>query len=179
MASVKELDDKCKKAVEHFRKELSKVRGGRATAALLDNVQVEYYGSSVPLIQMGLINTPEPRQITVQVYDASAVEAVEKAIRQSDLGLNPSRDGGLIRINIPPLTNERRTQFSKMVHKLAEEARISIRNLRREANDFLKKNEKSEDLVRKGQDDIQKIIDKFIVEIDAAASAKEKEIAEV
>lgn len=163
--------------------ELGRFRTGRAHAALLEGVQVEYYGSRVPLIQMGLINAPEPRLLTVQVYDAGAVENVDKAIRQADLGLNPSRDGNLIRIAIPPLNEERRKESVKTLHKLAEENKVTLRNHRREQMDELKQQEKdkelSQDEFRRASDEVQKINDKYIAEIDQMLQAKEKEILEV
>lgn len=180
--SAKELEAQCKATVEHFRKELHKTRTGRAQSGLLDTIHVDYYGSSVPLIQLGLINTPEPRVITVQVYDAAAVEAVDKAIRQANIGLNPQREGALLRMMIPALTEERRKEIVKGLHKMAEESRVGIRSHRRESIDGLKKREKakeiSEDDVRRQQDEIQKVTDKFIAEIDVLLTAKEKELVD-
>lgn len=179
---AKELEAQCKASVEHFRKELQKTRTGRAQSGLLDTIHVDYYGSSVPLIQLGLINTPEPRVITVQVYDAAAVEAVDKAIRQANIGLNPQREGALLRMMIPALTEERRKEIVKGLHKMAEESRVGIRSHRRESIDILKKREKakeiSEDDVRRQQDEIQKVTDKFIAEIDVLLAAKEKELVD-
>lgn len=178
-----ELVEKSGSSVEHFKRELGRLRTGRASASLLEGVVVDYYGSSVPLKQLGLVNAPEPRMLSIQVYDAGATESVEKAIRQSDLGLNPSRDGNLIRVSIPVLTEERRKDMVKALHKMAEEAKISIRNHRRETIDELKKKEKtkeiSEDDLRKGQDEVQKITDRYTSEVDQLAQAKEKEMMEV
>jgi ribosome recycling factor len=178
-----QLQGHCQKTVEHFKRDLSKMRSGRAQTGLVENVMVDYYGTSVPLIQLGMINTPEPRLLTIQVYDANAVASVEKAIMQSDLGLNPSRDGNLIRLLIPALTDERRKELVKKLHKLAEEARVSMRNHRRDAIDLLKKQEKdkeiTEDQLHRGQTEIQKITDKFISEIDSLLEVKEKEMLEV
>lgn len=183
MTRFKDLESKCKGTIEHFKKELGKMRTGRASSGLLEGITVEYYGSQVPLIQLGMINTPEPRLITIQVFDGSAVDAVEKAIKQSELGLNPSRDGSLIRLNIPPLNEERRKELIKKLHKVGEENRVTVRGHRRDAIDVLKKQEKakeiSEDDVRRGQDEIQKITDRYIAEVDAALQAKEKEMLEV
>ena len=180
---TKKLIDHCQKGVAHFKAELGKIRGGRASASLIESIKVDYYGSIVPLKQMGNINSPEPRQLTVQVYDASAVELVEKAIRTSDLGLNPSRDGNLIRINIPSLTEERRRDLTKALHKMAEESRVAIRNHRRDANEELKKKkaskEVSEDDVKRIQEEVQKATDKYIAEIDQLLAHKEKEMLEV
>ena len=179
---AKELESQGKATVEHFRKELQKARTGRAQSSLLDAIHVDYYGSSVPLIQLGLINTPESRVITVQVYDAAAVEAVDKAIRQANIGLNPQREGSILRMNIPALTEERRKDIIKGLHKLAEESRVGIRSHRREAIDNIKKREKakefSEDEVRRLQDEIQKVTDKQIAEIDTLLVAKERELTE-
>ena len=177
------LEAQCKKTAEHFKKELGRVRTGRANTSLLDGLHVEYYGSSVPLIQLGMVNAPEPRQLTIQVYDSNACEAIEKAIQQADLGVYPSRDGSTIRINFPATTEERRKEFVKTLHKSAEDERIVMRNHRRDAIDVLKKDEKakkiSADDLRKGQEEIQKITDRFIKEIDTMVAAKEKEIMEV
>lgn len=177
------IEDSCKKTIEHFKKDLSKLRTGRASASILEGIHVDYYGTSVPLIQLGLINTPEPRLITIQVYDPGAVDGVEKAIQQSDLGLSPGRDGSLIRLNIPSLTEERRKELVKKLHKMAEECRVTLRSHRRDAIDGLKKKEKdkaiSEDEVHKGQEEVQKIIDRHAKEVDLAAAQKEKEIMEV
>ena len=173
----------CAKTLEHYKKELSRLRSGRATPSLLEGVNVEYYGSHVSLKQLGMVSAPEPRMLTIQVYDAGAVEAIEKAIQQADLGLNPSRDGSLIRVIIPALNEERRKDLIKKVNKMAEETRVALRNLRRDEVEAVKKQLKnkeiSEDDSRRSQDEIQKIVDKFIVDVDAAAAGKEKELMEV
>lgn len=173
----------CAKTLDHYKKELSRLRSGRATPSLLEGLHVEYYGSSVPLQQLGMVSAPEPRMLTIQVYDAGAVESIEKAIQQSDLGLNPSRDGSLIRVIIPALNEERRRDLIKKVHKMAEETRVALRNLRRDEVEGVKKKvknkEMSEDDSRRAQDEIQKIVDKFIADTDSAAAAKEKEMMEV
>jgi ribosome recycling factor len=178
-----ELDQNCKKAVDHFKKDLTKLRSGRATPALLEGIMVDYYGALVPLIQMGLINAPEPRLLTVQVYDGSAVEAVEKAIMQANLGFNPLKEGSLLRINIPPLNEERRKQLIKKLHEMAEDAKVAIRGVRRGAMDSVKEQEKkktiSEDQSRKDQEALQKIIDRSIGEIDTLCAVKEKEMMEI
>ena len=183
MAGHAELEDKCKKTLEHMKKDLSRMRTGRAHTSLLEGITVDYYGSQVPLMQMGMINAPEPRLITVQVYDAGAVEAVEKAIQTSELGLNPARDGGLLRINIPPLTEERRKDLVKKMHKTAEENRVTLRTHRRDAIDALKKQEKdkkiSADDLKRGETEVQKIVDKYTKDIDTVLQAKEKEMMEV
>ena len=180
---MKTLKDECDKTIEHFKKEMGRMRTGRANTALLEGINVDYYGSSVPLTQLGLVNAPEPRLVTVQVYDQGAVESVEKAILQSDLGLNPARDGNLIRINIPALTEERRKDLIKKLHKEAEDTRISLRNHRRDANDIYKKKvkdkEMSEDDSRRGQDEVQKVTDTYSKQVDSLLQAKESEMMEV
>lgn len=178
-----EFEQKCKSSIEHYKNDLNKLRTGRAQSSMLDVVFVDYYGSSVQLKTLGMINTPEPRMITVQVFDGSAVEACEKAIKYADLGLNPQRDGNLIRIPIPSLTEDRRKELIKKLHKMGEDAKVVIRNLRRDTIDQLKKQQKngevSEDDSRKGQEQIQKITDKYIAEVDVHLAAKEKEMMEV
>lgn len=178
--SYGDLSNKCKKTLEHFKKELGRVRTGRASASLLEGIMVDYYGSKVPLNQLGMVNAPEPRLIQVQVYDAGATEAVEKAIQASGLGLNPMRDGALVRINIPPLTAERRKEFVKGVHTLAESQRVAIRNNRRDANDAIKVDKTlSQDQSKRVMEEVQKICDAAIKEIDTLSAAKEKEILDV
>ena len=173
----------CGKAIEHYRKELARLRTGRAAPSLLENLTVEYYGSPVPMQQLGLVAAPEPRLLTIQVYDSAAVESVEKAIQQSDLGLNPSRDGALVRVAIPPLNEERRKELIKKVYKMGEETKIALRNLRRDEIELVKKQVKdkelSEDDARRLQDEIQKIVDSYVADVDSAASVKEKEMMEV
>jgi len=173
----------CAKALEHYKKELSRLRSGRATPSLLEGLMVQYYGSSVSLQQLGMVSAPEPRMLTIQVYDGGAVESIEKAIQQSDLGLNPSRDGSLIRVIIPALNEERRKELIKKVHKMAEETRVALRNLRRDEVEGVKKKvknkEMSEDDSRRAQEEIQKIVDKFTSDVDSVAAAKEKEMMEV
>lgn len=183
MVNTAELKDKCEKTVEQFKKELGKMRSGRASASLIEGLKVDYYGSPVPLQQLGSISVPEPRMLTVQVFDASAADGIEKAILQSDLGLNPSRDGNLIRITVPALTEERRKQVIKQLHKEAEDFRVTVRNHRREAIDLLKKQQKnkeiSEDDLRKAQESVQKVTDQHVAEIDKLLEEKEKEMMEV
>lgn len=178
-----DFEQKGKATVDHFKQDIGKLRTGRASASMLDVVHVDYYGSSTQLKQLAMINAPEPRLIVVQVYDASATEAVEKAIKQADLGFNPSRDGNLIRINVPTLTEERRKDLIKKLHKMGEDAKVAVRGHRRDAVDLLKKQQKdgkvSEDDSRKGQDTIQKMTDKLIAEIDQQIVLKEKEMMEV
>lgn len=176
-------EDKMKKALEVLRKEYGSLRAGRATPALLDKITVDYYGTPTPLNQVGNISVPEPRQLIIQPWERTLLGAIEKAILKSDLGLTPNNDGSVIRLNIPQLTQQRRSELVKVVHKKAEDDRVAIRNLRRDANEAVKKLEKdkviSEDEVKKAQDDIQKLTDKYIKEIDHVMAAKEKEIMEV
>ena len=179
----KELEQGCKTALEHLKKEIARLRTGRAHTSLLDGLNVDYYGTSVPLIQLGLINAPESRLITIQVYDSNAAESIEKAIRQADLGLNPARDGNLIRISIPALTEDRRKEMVKKLHKLAEESKVAIRNHRRETIDVLKQQEKDKEIsaddLRRGQEEVQKVTDKHTAEVDNMVALKEKEMLEV
>jgi ribosome recycling factor len=170
-------------AVEDARKKLTTVRTGRASVSLLDNVTVEYYGTEMPLNQVATIHAPEPTMVTVQPFDPTQLANIEKAIRSSELGLNPSNDGKLIRVPIPPLTEERRRQMVKVVHEIAEEHRTAIRNVRRDANDHLKKMLKektvSEDAEKDGLDQIQKLTDQHIAKINELSEHKEKEVMTV
>ncbi len=182
-AIVNDLDSRMQKAVENTRVEFTRIRTGKASPALLDTVRVEYYGNTVPLNQVGTINTPEPRLITVQPWEKQLIPEIEQAILKADLGLNPVNDGTIIRLPIPQLTEERRKDFARLCHKLAEEGRIAIRNVRRDANDKLKKIEKehdiSEDQLHTAMDDIQKTTDTYIKNIDELLKHKESEIMEV
>lgn len=176
-------EERMQKALDALRKELAALRAGRATPALLDKITVDYYGTPTPVNQVANIAVPEPRMITIQPWEKTMVGPIEKAIMKSDLGLTPNSDGTVIRLSIPQLTQQRRTELVKMVHKKAEESRVAIRNLRRDANDAIKKLEKdklvSEDETKKAQDDVQKLTDKYIKEVDRIMAAKEKEIMEV
>lgn len=182
-AEYPELKAECEKTVEHLRKDLGRLRSGRASPSLLEGIVVDYYGSTVPLIQLGMVSAPEPRLVTVQIYDQNAVEAVEKAIQHADLGLNPSRDGNLIRINIPALNEDRRKDLSKKVRSMGEDAKVSVRNHRRTQIDEFRKKEKSKEIsqddLRRHEEQIQKIVDTFISQIDKLSETKEKEILEV
>ncbi|MCZ8520022.1 MULTISPECIES: ribosome recycling factor [Paenibacillus] len=178
----KNAEDRMEKAIGSLKKELASLRAGRATPALLDRIQVEYYGAMTPVNQLANINTPDSRTLMIQPWDKGSVAAIEKAIMKSDLGLTPSNDGSSIRIVIPALTEERRADLVKMTRKAGEEAKVAIRNIRRDANDDIKKLEKngiSEDESRGHQEDIQKMTDKHIAEVDKVLVAKEKEIMEV
>lgn len=178
-----DAESRMEKAVENTRSELAKIRTGKASPALLDAIRVPYYGSSVPLKQVASVNTPEPRLITIQPWEKNLIGEIERAILKSDLGLNPVNDGHLIRLPIPQLTEERRKDLVRVCHKLAEEGRIAVRNIRRDANDALKKLEKnheiSEDQYHTAVDEIQELTDKHIQSIDDLLKAKEKEVMEV
>jgi ribosome recycling factor len=175
--------DRMSRTVDSLKKDFASIRTGRASLALLDGLMVNYYDTLTPLQQLASLSIPESRQIAVQPWDQKIIPDVEKAILKSDLGLTPMNDGKVIRINIPPLTEERRKQLVKTVRKKAEEAKVSIRNIRRDVNDELRKLEKekhiSEDVVKKSQDEIQKLTDSFIAKVDEVLSNKEKEIMEV
>ncbi len=170
------------KTITSLNKELNRVRTGRANLSLLDGIRVDYYGTLTPLNQMASLSVPESRLITIQPWDATVIKEIEKAILKSDLGLTPSNDGKIIRIAIPPLTEERRKQLAKSVHKTCEDHKVGIRNLRRDANEMLKGLKKdadiSEDDAFRGQDQVQKITDEFIAQIDTIYKDKEKEILE-
>jgi ribosome recycling factor len=174
---------KMEKAVQVLKRDLLTLRAGRANPALLDKVMVDYYGSLTPVNQLANISTPDPRTLFIQPWDKSAVAQIEKSILKSELGLTPNNDGAAIRISIPPLTEERRADLVKVARKTGEEAKVAVRNIRRDANDELKKLEKSgevnEDTSRRGQDEIQKVTDQFIKEIDKVVADKEKEIMEI
>ena len=180
---IKETRPRMETVIEDFKRKLATVRTGRAAVSLLDNVMVDYYGTMTPLNQMASVHAPEPQMLTVQLWDLSQLAAVEKAIRTADLGLNPSNDGKLVRIPIPPLTEERRKQLAKQVHEIAEDHRTAVRNIRRDGNDRLKKMLKdktiSEDSERDGLEEIQKLTNTFITKIDELSKTKETEITSV
>lgn len=178
----KHAEERMEKAIQALRRDLSTLRAGRATPSLLDRIQVDYYGSPTPINQLANINTPDSRTLLIQPWDKSSLSEIERAIQKSDLGLTPANDGLSIRLTIPALTEERRIELVKMTKKFGEEAKVAIRNIRRDANDDIKKLEKtdiSEDESRRHQEDIQKTTDKFIAEVDKVLAAKEKEIMEV
>lgn len=178
-----QTEEKMNKTIENIRFELNKFRTGKASATILDGVKVNYYGSIVPLKQAANISVPEARLITIQPWDKSMINEIEKAILKSDLGLTPMNDGNIIRLPIPQLTEERRLNLVKQAKRLGEEGKISIRNSRREANENIKKAEKnhdiSEDDSHRAQDDIQKLTDEYISKIDEILKKKEKEIMEI
>jgi ribosome recycling factor len=177
---IKDSRTAMEKSLESSKRELSSIRTGKASTSLLDTVRVEVYGQSMPLNQVASVSTPEPRLLTVTPWDKGQVQAIEKALRDSDLGLNPQSQGGTIRVPLPALNEERRKELVKVVHKLAEEARIGIRHARTEGRDKLKKLDRtSEDDVKHAEKDLQKLHDDFIAKIDELLKAKEAEIMEV
>lgn len=178
----KNAEERMEKAVSALKRELATLRAGRASAALLDRIQVEYYGALTPVNQLANITTPDPRTLIIQPWDKSSMAEIERAIMKSDLGLTPANDGTIIRLTVPALTEERRIELVKQTKKYGEEAKVAVRNIRRDANDDIKKLEKSdisEDESRRHQDDIQKSTDKYVAEVDKVLAAKEKEIMEV
>jgi ribosome recycling factor len=180
---IKHSEEKMLQVIDATKKGFAAVRTGRATTALLDRVHVDYYGTPTPINQMANISIPESRTLLIQPWDKTTLTTIEKAIQKSDLGLVPNNDGSQIRINIPQLTEERRKELVKLVKKEAEEKKIAVRNIRRDSNETIKAKEKAkgitEDEAKKGQDDIQKLTDKYITEIDRLLAVKEKEIMEV
>ena len=180
---VKETRPRMETVIDDFRRRLGSIRTGRAAVSLLDTVMVDYYGTMTPLTQMASVHAPEPQMLTVQPWDQTQIGAVEKAIRAADLGLNPSNDGKLVRIPIPPLTEDRRKQLAKQVHDVAEDHRTAVRNVRRDANDRLKRMLKdktiSEDAERDALLEIQKLTDTHINRIDELSKSKEQEIMSV
>jgi ribosome recycling factor len=182
-ADLNELRRRMTGAFDVYKKELTGLRTGRASVSLLEPVQVEAYGNHMPLSQLGTVNAPEPRMLTVQVWDKGMVKAVEKAIRDANIGVNPIAEGQLIRVPIPPLTEDRRKELVKLGHKFAEHARVSIRNVRRDGMEALKQLEKdhkiNEDEHRKRSGEIQKLTDEFVKKVDDTLAAKEKDIMHV
>jgi ribosome recycling factor len=180
---LKNAEDRMKKAVEVVRDELVKVRTGKATTALLDGIKVEYYGSIVPLAQVANISTPDVHTVTVQAWEKNMLGVIDKAILSANLGLNPVNDGSILRVPIPPLNEERRRELVKLIKKFGEDGKIAVRNVRRDAIEHLKKSEKlehfSEDERKRGEQESQKLTDKYIQEIDKLLVMKEKEIMEV
>ena len=176
-------EDKMQKSLDALKREYATLRAGRATPALLDKVMVEYYGTPTPVNQVAKVSVPEPRMIVIQPWEKTILHDIEKAIMKSDLGLNPNSDGNAIRLTIPQLTQERRQEIVKTVSKKAEDTKVAIRNLRRDGNDAIKKLEKSkeatEDEVKKGQEDMQKLADKYVKLVDTTKATKEKEVMEV
>ena len=180
---IKDAGERMHKGVDALRREYSTIRAGRANPSVLDKIMVDYYGAPTPINQLANISAPEPRMLVIQAWDRSVLPVIEKAIMKSDLGLNPSSDGTVIRLIIPQLTAERRLELVKKVKKEAEEARVAVRNVRRDVNDKLKRLEKdheaSEDEIKRAQEDVQKMTDKIIKEIEHVMETKESEITEV
>lgn len=176
------MKSKMEKAIQAYQKELNRLRTGRATPALLEGIRVDYYGTPTPIQQTASVTIPESRLITIQPWDKTLIEPIEKAIQKANLGLSPTNDGKVIRIAIPPLTEERRKELVKIVRKMAEECKITVRNIRREGNESLKKLERekklSEDDLHRASEEVQKITDAHIEQIDRILEAKQKEIME-
>jgi len=177
-----DMESSMEKAIGAYQKELSRLRTGRASPALLEGIRVDYYGTPTPINQTASINIPESRLIVIQPWDKGTIEAIQKAIQKANLGLSPSNDGTVIRISIPPLTEDRRKELGKLAKKMAEECKIAVRNIRREANDSLKKLEKdkkiSEDDHHRATEDVQKRTDEKVEQVDQIMEAKQKEILE-
>ena len=179
---IESTEENMQKAIDHLDRELGKIRAGKANPRMLDGVMVEYYGTMTPLQQVASINTPDPRTIAIQPWEKGMIQPIEKAIMNANLGLNPDNNGDIVRINVPPLTEERRQDLVKQVKKEGEEARISIRNARRETNDELKKLKKDglpEDMEKDAEDKVQKLTDKFTKKVEELLEKKEKDIMTV
>ena len=176
----RDLEEKMKRVIATVTREFAEIRGGRATPALVEHVTVDYYGAPTPLRQLAAITAPEPHLLVIQPWDAKAAPEIEKAIQKASLGISPVVEGKLVRLPIPPLTGERRTELTKVVHRMAEEGRVSVRTIRRDANEAVKKlkadKQVSEDESFKGQDHIQKLTDKYIEHINGLVKAKEQEL---
>jgi ribosome recycling factor len=183
MPTLKKAKERMEHALESLRREFGGVRTGKASPQLLDAIRVEAYGSRVPLNQVGTVSAPEPRLLTVQPWDRGLVKEIDRALRESDLGLNPSNDGQLIRIPIPALTEERRKEYARLLHKLAEEGRVAVRQARKDANDEVKARQKkeglSEDDVRREEKEVQKLTDQYIAKVEEMLKHKEAEVMEV
>ncbi len=183
MAKYPEIEAKMNKRVDSYHSELKTIRAGRANASVLDKITIDYYGTATPLNQIGSISSPEPRLLVVQPWDASILSEIEKAIQKSEIGISPQNDGKVIRLNFPPLTEERRKELVKQVKKYSEEAKVSVRNVRRDAIEDYKAKKKNgeitEDDLKDIEKDIQNLTDKFVKEIDSITEDKEKEILEV
>jgi ribosome recycling factor len=181
--ALHEAEDRMKGALKSLEESLATVRTGRASPALVEKLPVEYYGTPTPLMQLATISAPEPRLLTIKPFDATSIKTIEKAILASDLGLNPSNDGKLIRLAIPPLNEERRRDLIKVVHHRLEEARVAVRNVRRDVHNDLRDFEKekliSEDELKRGEDELQKLTDKYVELIEAAGKKKEEEIKQI
>ncbi len=180
---TKKAEEKMQKALSALNANFNTIRAGRANPAVLDRITVEYYGTPTPLNQMAAISVPDPRTLMISPWDRSTLKSIEKAIQTSDLGINPNNDGSVIRLVFPPMTSERRNELAKEVHKMAEDGKIALRNIRRDAMDKLKAQKKNgeitEDDVKDGEKEIQKVTDKYVKEADAMADKKIKEIQEI
>jgi ribosome recycling factor len=180
---LKDLEKRMKISLEHFRKDLGKLRTGRANLSIFEDIKVEYYGVLTPVNQMAKIGVPDPSLITVQPYDTSLLELIDKAVKAADLGLNPINDGKVLKIPIPPLDEERRREIVKKVKKMLEDEKTALRNMRRESKEFIEELEKEKEITEddkfKGLDELQKIIDDYTEKIEDAAAAKEKEIMQI
>ncbi|MFP4409580.1 MAG: ribosome recycling factor [Spirochaetaceae bacterium] len=180
---ISDAESRMKKSLAAMQEEFDTIRTGRASAALFEKIKVEYYGNPTPLNQVASISIPESRLVVIQPWDKGLLNEIEKAIQKSELSLNPSNDGKVIRISIPPLTEERRKEYVKIAKNMAEQARVAVRNIRRDANDELKKQQKageiSEDDQKRGEEEIQKLTDAHVEKINATLEEKEKEILEI
>ena len=178
-----DAEDRMEKAVATLERDFAKLRTGRASTALVDGIKADYYGTPTPISQMASVAVPDSRTLTIQPWDKGGMVAVEKAILKSDLGLTPVNDGKIIRISIPPLTEERRKELVKVARKYSEDAKVAVRNVRRDANDSLKRAEKdkeiTEDALKRATDEVQKLTDRFVAEVDNRCQAKEKEIMDI
>ena len=182
MGKYPEIEEKMEKRINGYAGELKTIRAGRANASVLDKVAIDYYGTMTPVQQVGSISSPEPRLLVIQPWDASVLKEIEKAINASDIGIAPQNDGKVIRLNFPPLTEERRKELTKDVKKKGEAAKVAIRNIRRDGNDAFKKlkgSDVSEDEIKNLEDELQKMTDKYVKEIDSAVEVKSKEVMTV
>jgi ribosome recycling factor len=183
MPTLQKAKERMEHALESLRREFGGVRTGKASPQLLDAIRVEAYGSRVPLNQVGTVSAPEPRMLTIQPWDRGLLKDIERALRESDLGLNPSNDGQLIRIPIPALTEDRRREYVRLLHKLAEEGRVAVRQARKDANDEIKSRQKkeglSEDDIRREEKEVQKLTDQYIAKVEDMLKHKEAEVMEV
>ena len=183
MQAIKNAETRMDKAIDALKREFSVLRTGRASAALLDNIKVDYYGAPTPISQMAGITVPEARQLVIKPYDKTILTSIERAINEANIGLTPNNDGEVIRLNVPQLTEERRRELAKKVKGFAEDAKVAIRNVRRDVNDELKKMQKNseitEDALKGHNDEVQKLTDKKIKEVDTVASEKEKDIMSI
>lgn len=177
---LKQTSEKMDKAIEALKSTLATINTGRATPLLLEKVQVEYYGSEMPVNQVASISVSEGRQLVIKPFDRSIIKDIEKSIAQADLGFNVQNDGELIRINVPPLTSDRRQEYAKVAHKYGEDAKVAIRNIRRDGNDAIKKNKEfTEDQVKQGQEKVQKLTDEYVKKIEGLVAEKSKEITSI